>query len=329
MTEYFSNLVCRPVVVARRGDYDPRSTVPSKAFKAEPLAVAKRARVTELAAAALANAVDHMRRNVRGARARRDPDFVHQLRVGARRARVVLRLFRKRIGEDRANALGRDLRWVFQVLGELRDRELLLADVVEPLSKEERDPALSLLATELVRERKRAAHDVKDALGGKRFERLLSNLDTLRRELQQEKAAGKRARKWGKKRLDKRLEAVLSRRDAALGPDESARHELRKELKKLRYAAELMRSLWSKKKVKHYLDRMEALQDALGALNDVATGRKLLPLAAASAPADTSSAVELCERELMARLAERAPALAPAFADFEQAAPFWRPASKS
>ncbi|MDB4990350.1 MAG: hypothetical protein JWN04_5528 [Myxococcaceae bacterium] len=265
-----------------------------------------------------------MRSNTRGVRQDRDPDFTHQLRVGVRRARVVLRMFDKLLGKARAAALERDLRWIFRLLGELRDHDLLLREVIAPLSADELDPALELLARELGRERQRAARCVKRALGSKRYTRLLAAL----RALQTGGALGKestmRARKWAKKRLDERLEAVLSGRAAALGPDEAARHELRKQLKKLRYAAELVRSLWGKKRVRHYLQQMEDLQDTLGGLNDVATARRLLPLAAAAAPGDTSSAVARCERVLLAKLSQQAPALEPAFFEFERSAPFWR-----
>ncbi|MDB4976628.1 MAG: hypothetical protein JWN48_4969 [Myxococcaceae bacterium] len=291
--------------------------------KASAVKLGHKATAGELARASLRSAIAQMRRNTRGAQKDRDPDFTHQLRVGARRARVVLRLFRRPIGKARARVIEHDLRWIFRLLGELRDRDLLLHEVVDPLSTDEVMPSLELLAGELGRERKLAARSVKRALRSKRYARLLLSLRALQHEVASLDGQDKAARKWAKKRLDERLHAVLSQRDAALGPDELARHQLRKELKKLRYAAELVRSLWSKKKVKHFLAQMEALQDTLGALNDVATGRRLLPIAAARARGDTAEAVELCERALLEKLSAQAPSLEPAFREFESSAPFW------
>ena len=56
---------------------------------------------------------------------------------------------------------------------------------------------------------------------------------------------------------------------------EEERHEVRKALKKLRYSVEFFQNLYQGKRLKQYLQRLEALQDDLGHLNDVATARSL------------------------------------------------------
>ena len=53
------------------------------------------------------------------------------------------------------------------------------------------------------------------------------------------------------------------------------RHEVRKSLKKLCYAVEFFQNLYSGKRLKQYLKRLEALQEDLGHLNDVATAQGL------------------------------------------------------
>jgi CHAD domain-containing protein len=50
--------------------------------------------------------------------------------------------------------------------------------------------------------------------------------------------------------------------------DPEGRHELRKELKKLRYAAEFLSSLFPAKRVETFLKRMRNLQNMFGDLND-------------------------------------------------------------
>jgi CHAD domain-containing protein len=56
--------------------------------------------------------------------------------------------------------------------------------------------------------------------------------------------------------------------------DDEARHIVRKKAKKLRYAAEFFASLFERKREqrrhKHLLSRLEALQNRLGMLNDLA-----------------------------------------------------------
>ena len=49
------------------------------------------------------------------------------------------------------------------------------------------------------------------------------------------------------------------------------RHELRKELKKLRYAAEFLSPLFPAKRVDPFLKRLKKLQTVFGDLNDAAT----------------------------------------------------------
>ena len=278
--------------------------------------------MAELGAAALASTLAQLQANARGTRRDRGPDFAHQLRVGARRARVVLRLWQKRIGKARARTLREELRWVFRVVGTVRDYDVLLARVIEPLTSDEVDPELELLAGELTRQRKRAQRSVKEALRSVRFEELQQALSQLADELGKQPEA-KRARKWLARKLDLQREHVLSLRDALVSGDEPALHTLRKQLKSLRYAAELGRGLWRKKRVDHYLAQMKALQDALGGLNDAATGRALLAQARATTPGDLLAALALCEATLASEVLSLLPGLVPRFATFEDSEPFW------
>jgi hypothetical protein len=58
--------------------------------------------------------------------------------------------------------------------------------------------------------------------------------------------------------------------------DSEQRHNVRIQLKKLRYATEFFSSLYPKPKVTPYLAAMKTLQDDLGTSNDVEVARKLL-----------------------------------------------------
>ena len=53
--------------------------------------------------------------------------------------------------------------------------------------------------------------------------------------------------------------------------DAEHRHELRKELKKLRYAVEFLAPLYPDKRIEPFLKRLKKLQDVFGELNDAAT----------------------------------------------------------
>jgi CHAD domain-containing protein len=56
----------------------------------------------------------------------------------------------------------------------------------------------------------------------------------------------------------------------------TARHEARKDVKKLRYAFEFFHNLYAGKKVKRFARDLARLQEGLGRLNDVETARRLL-----------------------------------------------------
>ena len=54
------------------------------------------------------------------------------------------------------------------------------------------------------------------------------------------------------------------------------RHELRKELKKLRYAVEFLSPLFPAKRVGPFVKRLKKLQNVFGDLNDAATVKSML-----------------------------------------------------
>jgi CHAD domain-containing protein len=58
-----------------------------------------------------------------------------------------------------------------------------------------------------------------------------------------------------------------------LGDEE--RHQLRKRIKRLRYAAELVGSLWPQKPVQKFLRRLQKAQTPLGQLNDAVVALEL------------------------------------------------------
>ena len=67
------------------------------------------------------------------------------------------------------------------------------------------------------------------------------------------------------------------------------RHELRKELKKLRYAVEFFSPLYPAKRVDPFLKRLKKLQTVFGDLNDAATVRAMLSGAEAPGAGDPNA----------------------------------------
>jgi len=201
-------------------------------------------------------------------------EAVHQLRVGIRRLRTVLReldALNERVPEQ---AWDDALASAFRALGAQRDRELLRTEwqprieaAGGPALPWPQDPALPG-ATEVVRsaafqgllldlveaglapesnarpEAETAADDSPAAARGKALRALVgARLERLHRQLLR---AGKR----------------FNRLDAA------GRHRARKRLKRLRYLAELTAGLFGEKAVARYLQRLAPAQETLGHEHD-------------------------------------------------------------
>ncbi len=208
---------------------------------------------------------------------RPDAEAIHQLRVGLRRLRTVSR-------ELQGFAAGLDRSFevvmarVFRQLGELRDRSvvagsmqsaLLAAGSPEPLlhppASDPVDPVATLRANdfqqalmdvlELVLAPSPLADDARGRPGGAT------------------PASGETDAPLVLRHLGVRLDALRRRlaRDAkrfeALSPE--AQHKTRKRLKRLRYLAELVASLYDTPAVRRYLARLEPAQEALGARIDL------------------------------------------------------------
>jgi CHAD domain-containing protein len=83
-------------------------------------------------------------------------------------------------------------------------------------------------------------------------------------------------KRWKKVRKDARDLEMLNAEQ---------RHELRKQLKKLRYAVEYFASLYPSKRVDPFLKRLKKLQAVFGDLNDAAAVKTLLAETPGDGPA--------------------------------------------
>ena len=223
--------------------------------------------------------------NQEPAREGSDPEGVHQLRIGLRRARAALALFRELLPAEQTRPFKSELRWYAGELGPARDLDVFLAEILDPLAARFPDDASLKRLRDAARElrdgsyaRARAAIDSPRAsalglaLGGwlvARGWRAGADAETLA-------AWDAPAAERGAALLERRLKKArrLGRGLARRTPEE--RHRLRIALKKLRYAGEFLGSLYGDAAAERMLRRLAELQDTLGALNDVAMAERLL-----------------------------------------------------
>jgi len=281
-----------------------------KVVKAEPLTLSPDMDAAAGFAAIVAACLRHFRRNEDLVCRARDAAALHQARVAMRRLRSAFSLFAPVMRREGFAELREELRWFTASLGDARNLDVYLAGT--ELSGEAR--------AALVAAREQAYDAVVAAAGSARFRRLMIDLVAW-------SAVGpwrtrRRARaplsRFAAARLDRLWEKVAARGASLAELDEEARHRLRIEVKKLRYAVEFVASLFADAPGrKRFRDALEALQESLGHLNDIATAR-LLPerygIAAAPPPADT-------EAEQARHLVESAAA----FARLRRTGLFWHP----
>jgi inorganic triphosphatase YgiF len=243
------------------------------------------ATLEEALRAILAAGLDQVLANQGPAREGTDPEGIHQLRVGLRRTRAALALFRDALPAEQTASFKSELRWFAGELGPARDLDVFLEETLEPLAARFPDDAGLKRVRDAARElrdeaygRARAAIDAPRstalllALGGWLVARAWRGAG----DAEARAAWASPAAELGTALLERRFKKARKLgRDLARRTD-AERHRLRIELKKLRYAGEFLGSLFAAAGVERTLRRLTELQDALGSLNDVATAERLL-----------------------------------------------------
>lgn len=202
------------------------------------------------------------------------PEALHQARVALRRLRSALSIFDALIADDASAGLRDTLRWLAAGLGQARSIDVLV----------ERAPP-GALRDRLEAARQTAYVHVEDILGSSRARGLMFDLAQWSMSGEWLRAAGaaelrdQPARAFASAALD-RLRRKVKRGGRDLAAGDQARHELRKNAKKLRYGAEFFAALFERKperrRYKRFISALQALQESLGTLNDLVTAPVIL-----------------------------------------------------
>ena len=198
------------------------------------------------ACAALASAaLAQMAANVAGAIDGRDPEYLHQLRVGVRRLRTVLRIFK-------ARRLDKRLRKLLRSLGEARDWDVFVARFGKGKA------------------RRRVAHLRSRALlSSAQFRACF--VEVQRWVHANARSGEKPLRRFASKALDRLQRKARKRARDIDWRDEKARHAVRIAVRRLRYACDFFSPCFAD--AESGLRGLAHLQDLLGDLNDIAVAR--------------------------------------------------------
>ena len=202
-------------------------------------------------------------------------EAVHQARVALRRLRSALSVFKAMLEDDAFERLKEELKWLAGVLGTVRDIDVLMREcqdeTLRATLKDARDAAFASATAALDSPRARTLMlDFSDWLANGAWQDL-SHARDIREKPVGDFAAGA---------LDRLRRKVKKGGRDLVDLDDEARHAVRKDAKKLRYASEFFAALFDRKRQKRrhrrFLGALEVLQDQLGALNDVAARDEVL-----------------------------------------------------
>ena len=256
-----------------------------RAHKAAPVVIDETMTVDAALQHVVRACLEHLIANEPAVREARLPEGVHQMRVAMRRLRSALILFRKLLPADQDGWIREETKWLAGVLGDARDWDVFLAETLAPAAAAfPSEPGFERLRSLAEAERAEAYQRVLATLHAERYAQLLLEL---RGWLE---ASGWREQQVSAasadlfapidgiagRLIETRRRKALKRGDDLRELSPTARHEARKDVKKLRYAFEFFHNLYSGKKVKRFARDLAKLQEGLGRLNDVETARRLL-----------------------------------------------------
>ncbi|WP_419687539.1 CHAD domain-containing protein [Burkholderia theae] len=202
---------------------------------------------------------------------RDDPEFVHQMRVALRRLRTLMRFFPLFADRQWQDTFGVDLRWLAALLGTVRDWDVFSTESLPALIAADGggadwDGTLDAARAQCVT----ARVELRQALHSARYARLtLGWLEWLSSLALPPAEAGDAPslRRHATKRV-RRLFGELYASPSLTSLDTAARHQVRIDAKRLRYALEFFASLASRRTRTETVKTLTRVQSVLGEAND-------------------------------------------------------------
>lgn len=191
-------------------------------------------------------------------------DHIHQLRVGLRRLRTAIKdikPLKSQVSPDWEASLVE----VFRGLGQHRDESHVLA-ALEPRIEAAGGPVLGAVVAE------QSSPQPADLVRTPQFQDALLGLLHLAHDALPAADNGqRRLKKAVRRRLDKLHTRTVADGKRFLELDTASQHQVRKQLKRLRYVSELVAPMFGAGKARAFVDKLKPAQEALGTYNDEVT----------------------------------------------------------
>jgi inorganic triphosphatase YgiF len=257
------------------------------ARRAEPIHLSRKLSVNEAFTVIASSTFRHFATNADAVR-NLEAEAIHQMRVGLRRTRAAISLFKDILRHASTARINAELKWLTGELAPAREIDVFLEERVRPIAKTGSPRRGSrAMETRFAARRAKAFKCASKALGSSRFRRLLIDvlewIETRRAPSGDETSIAPYAAEL----LDHRIKKARKqgKRLTELSPGQ--RHKLRIKIKKIRYAIDFFEGLYrngDRKEIARLTSRLKQIQSALGALNDFMAHRKMATEAALAAP---------------------------------------------
>lgn len=224
--------------------------------------------------------------NERGVLESDDPEYLHQMRVGIRRLRSALTLFRELLGES-ARRHAAALRGISADLAAARNWDVLVTETMPVMAAVPISPPLAAAFLKACNQRRAAARrNAKLSIKTNSYNSFLLKLGGWLADLPPVASAAwyEPARVYAARTLAAAHARVIKRGRHLEKCSDAELHRLRIAVKKLRYAVEFFAGLFQIKAMHVQRARLANLQDILGAINDASAVEPLLAATMAVTP---------------------------------------------
>jgi len=270
----------RGYLLAEQGRIEPEV----KPQTARIVALDRGQTVEQAARDMLRECFDQISTNVVVVRMIDDLEGPHQLRVGLRRLRSALTIFSSVLDCPEMIRLQSEARWLGQEVGRLRDIDVISREIVgREAGSHPDEPGLAALVQALAPRAAERRRDLCQILSEARVHTFLLDLARfvetrgwlLPHDFGQTERLAEQIGEFAGRAINRRWKKVCRGGQGVIGLDIEQRHDLRKELKKLRYVVEFLAPLYQAKRVAPFVKRLRNLQTIFGDFNDAATVKAL------------------------------------------------------
>lgn len=273
------------------------------ALDAEPheagrIELAEEATAEEAFAAVLLHCLRHVASNAPAITLSRDPEGIHQIRVGLRRLRAAMTSFGPAFRTPVLETLRAQAQILARQFGETRELDVFALTSL-PAIEEAADGQRDFMALRFALEdlRNESWNDAAELAQSDMFTQFILDMAAFAQNHAWRDGAGNARQKsfagpahhLARKVLDERLKKARKRARLLDELTHEQRHELRIQLKKVRYAAEFFASLFADKPVAPFLKSLSGVQDRFGAFNDASQVGALLQHIVGKLPEDRAT----------------------------------------